>query len=56
MTIPKDLLDIMVCPKCKGQIKLTEEEDGLVCEACKLLYPINDGIPMMIIEDAKPLE
>ncbi|NLI83619.1 MAG: Trm112 family protein [Deltaproteobacteria bacterium] len=56
MTLSKDLLEILACPKCKGSIRLTETEDGLVCEACKLLYEIRDGIPIMLIEEAKPIE
>lgn len=55
MAISKELLDILACPKCKGDIHLTENEDGLVCENCKLLYEIRDDIPIMLIEEAKPL-
>jgi uncharacterized protein len=54
--ISKVLLDILVCPKCKGTIQLTEKEDGLVCEKCRLIYEIRDDIPIMIIEEAKALE
>ncbi len=56
MTIDKKLLEILACPKCKGDIRLTESEDGLICDACKLLYEIRDGIPIMLIDEAKPLE
>jgi uncharacterized protein YbaR (Trm112 family) len=56
MAISKDLLDILACPKCKGDIKLTEKEDGLICEKCKLLYPIRDGVPVMLIDEAINLE
>lgn len=52
MAINKDLLDILACPKCKGEITLTEKEDGLICNKCKLLYPIRDGIPVMLIDEA----
>jgi len=55
MTISKDLLDILACPKCKGSITLNETEDGLVCDSCKLLYEIRDGIPIMLIDEAKPI-
>ena len=54
--ISKELLDILVCPKCKGMIRLTEKGDGLVCENCRLVYEIRDDIPIMIIEEAKILE
>ncbi len=55
MPIDKELLDILACPKCKGDIHLTEAKDGLVCDACQLLYPIKDEIPVMLIEEAIPL-
>ena len=53
--INKDLLDILACPKCKGVVRLTENEDGLICDQCQLLYEIRDEIPIMLIEEAKPL-
>ena len=56
MPINKDLLEILACPKCKGDLRLTEKEDGLICEQCKLLYEIKDDIPIMLIEEAKPLK
>lgn len=56
MTIQKDLLDILACPQCKGSILLNESGDGLICRQCKLLYEIRDGIPIMLIEEARTLE
>jgi uncharacterized protein len=56
MAISKDLLDILACPKCKGDLRLTHSGDGLICEKCRLLYEIKDDIPIMLIEEAKPLE
>ena len=53
MAISKELLDILVCPKCRGDLKLTDAGDGLVCEACRLLYPIKDDIPVMLADKAK---
>jgi uncharacterized protein YbaR (Trm112 family) len=55
MPISKDLLDILACPKCKGEVKLTEKQDGLICNTCKLLYPIKDDIPVMLIDEALPV-
>jgi len=55
MAIDKELLDILACPKCKGELKLTEKEDGLVCAKCKLLYEIRDDIPVMLIDEAVQL-
>jgi hypothetical protein len=53
--ISQELLDILACPKCKGEVKLTEKKDGLVCENCKLLYEIREDIPIMLIDEAKKL-
>lgn len=55
MAIEKELLDILACPKCKGDIRLTEEEDALVCDACKLKYPVKDDIPIMLIDEAEKI-
>ncbi len=52
----KDLLDILVCPQCKGPIRLTGTADGLVCEKCRLVYAIRDDIPVMLIDEAKSLD
>ena len=54
--ISKELLDILACPKCKGPVTLNENKDGLVCDACKLLYEIRDDIPIMLIDEAKKLD
>lgn len=54
--INKELLDILACPKCKGEVTLTEKEDGLICKACKLLYEIRDDIPVMLIDEAKKID
>lgn len=54
--IDKKLLEILACPKCKGDVELVEEKSGLVCKNCKLLYEIKDGIPIMLIDKAIPLK
>ncbi len=50
----KELLDILTCPQCKGKIEPSEDKNTLLCHACQLSYAIRDGIPIMIIEEAKP--
>ena len=52
MAISQELLEILACPKCKGDVRLTDKQDGLVCNACKLMYPIKDDIPVMLIDEA----
>ncbi|WP_417908738.1 Trm112 family protein [Candidatus Electronema sp. PJ] len=54
--ISQNLLDIIACPQCKGAVQLTEMQDSLVCPTCQLLYAIRDGIPIMLLDEAKPLE
>jgi len=59
MPISKDLLDILACPKCKGDLHYVKEGpygEGLICDKCKLFYPIKDDIPIMLIEEAKKIE
>ncbi len=56
MTIDSALLEILVCPQCKGNIRLSPKQDGLICDHCRLYYEIRDGIPIMLIEEARPLD
>ncbi len=56
MPINPDLLNILACPKCKGEIQLNEQEDGLICSVCQVIYPIRDDIPIMLIDEAFPLK
>ncbi len=53
MAVDQALLDILVCPQCKGDIHLNENKDGLICDRCRLIYEIRDDIPIMLIEEAK---
>ncbi|HUJ78789.1 MAG TPA: Trm112 family protein [Nitrospiria bacterium] len=54
MAIDAELLAILACPKCKGELRLASEQDGLICPACRLKYPIKDEIPVMLIDEAIP--
>lgn len=55
MSIDPELLDILVCPKCKGTLEYREEPtEALRCDACRLVYAVDDGIPIMLIDEAKP--
>ncbi len=56
MTIAKDLLEIIACPKCRGELKLSEDENFLICENCKIKYPIEDDIPILLVDEAQPLD
>jgi hypothetical protein len=54
--IDKELLEILACPKCKGEIEYLKTEDKLLCSACKLKYHIRDDIPIMLIDEAERIE
>jgi uncharacterized protein YbaR (Trm112 family) len=55
MTVPQQLLEILVCPKCRGELEYREQDSALLCNACRLKYPVRDGIPIMLIDEAIPL-
>lgn len=52
MAIATELLKVLVCPKCKGSLQYQSKEDSLLCPACSLLFPIQDGIAAMSMEEA----
>lgn len=51
--ISEKLLDILVCPACKGELVYDRDGERLICNACRLKYKIEDDIPIMIIEEAE---
>jgi len=53
--LPPDLLEILACPLCKGDIEYDSERNVLICHRCKVYFEIVDGIPDMVPESAKPL-
>lgn len=52
----RELLSLVACPKCKGDLELDPRERFYICKGCKLAYPIDDGIPVLLIDKAVPLE
>ena len=54
MTLAPELLEILVCPKCKGDLEYRPEESRLLCKHCRLSYAVRDGIPIMLIDEATP--
>lgn len=51
----KALLDILACPNCKGSLIYRKAEQELVCPGCRVAYPIRDGIPVMLTDEAREL-
>lgn len=55
MSLSPDLLALLVCPKCKGELQYQEADARLVCTTCRLAYPVRDDIPVMLIDEAAPV-
>ena len=55
MALSQELLEILACPKCKGTLVFVSEESGLLCPHCRLRYPIRDGIPVMLVDEAEEI-
>ena len=55
MSLSPQLLSILVCPKCKGELEYRESEGALLCHRCRLRYPVRDDIPIMLTDEATPL-
>jgi uncharacterized protein len=53
-TLPKDLLDILACPQCRGPLEV--EPDSLRCDTCRLRYRVDNGIPVLLISEAAHLD
>lgn len=56
MSVSQELLDILACPKCKQPVAINATGTGLTCAQCQLEYPIMDDIPVMLIDEAKPIQ
>ena len=62
MALSKELLEILACPKCvrepgcSGELEYHESEQQLICHHCKLVYHVKDDIPIMLIDEATPIE
>jgi uncharacterized protein YbaR (Trm112 family) len=52
MSVNKELLEILACPVCKTEVKLTSDEKGIKCVRCHRVYPIKDEIPVMLVDEA----
>lgn len=54
MTKESSLIDLLACPKCHGAFERNPQPEGYVCKSCKLFFAVEDGLPNMLIDDAKP--
>ena len=55
MAISPDLVAILVCPQCKGPLLLEHAETSLACHVCRLRYPVREGIPVMLVDEAEKI-
>jgi uncharacterized protein len=53
MNLDPALLEIIVCPSCRGALAVDEERSELVCTACGLAYPVRDDIPVLLVDEAR---
>lgn len=56
MAVKPELLEILACPQCKGALQPGPDQAWLDCDACKLRFEVKDGIPIMLLDQAKPLD
>jgi uncharacterized protein YbaR (Trm112 family) len=54
MSLSAQLLAVLVCPKCKGELEYRDDESSLLCHTCKLRFPVREDIPVMLIDEATP--
>ncbi len=55
MALSPELKEILACPKCKGDLEFREEAAEIRCLACRLAYRIDEGIPVMLVDEARPI-
>jgi uncharacterized protein YbaR (Trm112 family) len=53
MAIDKQLLEILVCPVCKAELEVKPDASGLKCVECRRVYPVREGIPVMLVDEAQ---
>ena len=56
MALSPDLLEILACPQCKQPVEPSPDQKWLLCRRCRLRYEVKDDIPIMLVEEAQPLE
>lgn len=55
MALPEKLLAKLACPNCKGKVSYVQDKDRLICGACSLSYRIDNGVPVLLIDEAEKL-
>ena len=55
MALAAELKEVLACPRCKGEVEIREDEKRILCRRCRLAYRIEDDIPVMLVEEARPI-
>jgi len=55
LALSEKLLDMIVCPQCKGRLEYQEKEEKLICQACRLSYRVSDDIPVLLVDEAEKI-
>lgn len=55
MAVAQELREILACPRCKGALEFLDERDEIRCLRCRLAFRVEDEIPVMLLDEAKPL-
>ncbi|MBT0665556.1 Trm112 family protein [Geobacter pelophilus] len=55
MALSPELISILVCPQCKGKLDMEPNETAFLCSACRLRYPVREGIPVMLVDEAEKI-
>jgi len=56
MALDPELLEILACPQCKQPVEASPDQSWLICRQCRLRYQVKDDIPIMLVDEAQPLE
>lgn len=56
MPVALELKEILACPRCKGALEFRDEANEIRCPACRLVFRVEDDIPVMLLDEARPLE
>lgn len=51
--LPAELMEVLVCPSCRTKFAWDYESNELACTSCRLIYPVRDGIPILLVDQAR---
>jgi uncharacterized protein YbaR (Trm112 family) len=54
--VKQELLDILICPKCKEKLRYNKEPEALICDSCRLVFWVREDIPIMLVDEATSLD